>query len=171
MIRAVVAYPSEPTARELVIAGDVIAHPILAAVRLLAAAPDHLGSADERVIDRSPQRAPPERRVDAEEPGREPAQVDTADDAGWVVAVRVGHSKIDVRRFGEILVAAQVSHVAQVAALARLEQRFARVAPEDLAGRLEEDPRVWNKSRHRNPRIVDAIFPAHQVGDDERPVG
>src|SRR5438093_7087991 len=118
MIRAIVAHPREPPPRELVVAGDVIAHPVLAAVRLLATAPDHFGAPDERVIDRALQRTPPKRRVDAEEPGREPAQIDTVDDAGWIVAVGVGQPKIDVGRFRPVLVAAQMSHVADIASLA-----------------------------------------------------
>src|SRR2546425_13107365 len=63
-----------------------------------------------------------------------------------------------------------MSYIAHIAALARLEQRVARVAPEDLASRLEEHPRVWNEARDRNARIVDAIFAAHEVVDDQRPI-
>ena len=92
-----------------------------------------------------------------------------------VVASRVRHAEIDVRVLGEVVIPAQMADVAQLAALRRLEQRRAGLvlaggAVEHLAGRLEEDPRVRNQPRHRNARVVDAVFAADQVLRDQRAI-
>ena len=55
----------EPAASELVVAGDVEAARSLEAVKLIPTDPDPLGSADERVVERSLQRLPPDLRVEA----------------------------------------------------------------------------------------------------------
>ena len=69
------------------------------------------------------------------------------------------------------LVPAEMPHVAQVATLARLEQILTRVSTEDLAGGLEEDPGIRNEPRDGNAGVVDAVFTADEVLDDERPIG
>src|SRR5437660_94681 len=64
-VAAVVPGTHEPAPPELIIAGDVHAGAALQAVLLIAAAPYPLRPADEGVVDRSLQRPPAERRVDA----------------------------------------------------------------------------------------------------------
>src|ERR1700730_2290987 len=56
MIRSIVAHTSKPTARELVIARDVIPESPLQTVRLLTMAPDQFGSAAEGAKDGQPGR-------------------------------------------------------------------------------------------------------------------
>ena len=88
------------------------------------------------------------------------------------MALRVGRAKIEIRRFGDVEIAAQVSDVTQVAGLARLVQlALGGIAAEDLAGRFEEDVADRNQPRHRHARIADAFFAANQVVDDERAIG
>jgi len=94
-------------------------------VELLAIAPDDLAASDELVVNRARQRTPSKRRVDAKEVGRETAEIDTVDDAGGIVAAGIRRAEIDVGRFRQVVVAAQVADVTQVAALARPEQRLA----------------------------------------------
>src|SRR5713226_7582244 len=62
-IRAVVAGTRKPAPSELIVAGHVVAHRLLQAIELVAAAPDPLGPADERMINGPLQRLPPQRRV------------------------------------------------------------------------------------------------------------
>src|SRR5262245_22275523 len=47
-----------PSARQLVLAGDIEARRLLHAVRLIATAPNQLGTADKRAVDRSLQGPP-----------------------------------------------------------------------------------------------------------------
>src|SRR5207244_9023029 len=103
-------------------------------------APDDFRTADKRVVNRALQRPPPERGVGAEEPRGESAEIDPFHDTGRVVTVRDREAEIDIRRFREILVRAEVPDIAHVAALARLEQ-IVRVAAKHLSGRLEKQPR------------------------------
>ena len=86
------------------------------------------------------------------------------------MASRVGNTQIDVGVVGYILIAAQVTNVAQITALARAKQ-VARVAAKHLTGGFEEKPRVRHEPRHRESGIVDAVFAADQVVHDERPIG
>ena len=100
--------------------------------------------------------------------------VGTVDDARGIVAARVRESEIDVAVFRDVLVSAQVSDIAQIAAFARPEQRAlirTRVAAEHLAGCFEEDPGIRNQPRHRKAGVADAVFAAYQVVDHERTVG
>src|SRR5712692_8642071 len=64
-IGAVVASSRKPAPSELIVAGHVVAHRVLSAVELIAAAPDHFGPTDERVVNGPLQRLPPQSRVDS----------------------------------------------------------------------------------------------------------
>src|SRR5438132_11589580 len=167
-IGPVVPRAGEPPARELVIAREIEAHRLLQAVELIAMAPNQLGPADERVVDRPLQRPPPERRVDAVEACREAAHVHVVDDARGVVPARVRKPKIDVAVLGDVLVRAKGTDVAHVAAPAGSKQRvlvWPRIAAEQLTCGLEKDPRVRNQPRDRNARVVDAVLAADQVAN------
>ena len=61
---------------------------------------------------------------------------------------------------GRFVISAQMANVTHVAPLARSEQRLTRIAPEQLSGRLEKQPRIRNQTRHGNARIGDTIFSA-----------
>ena len=90
--------------------------------------------------------------------------------ARGVVAVRVGEAEIDVARLGDVLVAAQMTDEAEIAARARLED-VARVAAEHLARRFEEGPRVRNQPRDRDAGVGDPFFSTKQVLGHQRPIG
>src|SRR4051812_24554372 len=84
-IRAIETDAREPAPRELIIPGHVVAEGSLRSGRLFAITPDNLAARDERAVDRTLQRLPPQRGVDAEEPRREPAQIHAVHDPGRVV--------------------------------------------------------------------------------------
>src|SRR5205807_628830 len=126
----------------------------LHAAELIAPAPDHFRAADERVVDGTLQRLPPQGCVRAEEIRREPACVEAADKAGGVVPVRIRGAKIDVRGFADVLIPTDVADVAQIASFVRMEQILAGVAAEYLPGGLEKKPGVRNQPRQRDSRIV-----------------
>src|SRR3954452_15183961 len=130
-IRAIDARAGEPAASHLVVARHVIPGRLLLTVGLIPPAPDHFRSADERVVDRPLQRPPPHRGVHAEQVGREPPDVHTIADAGSVVAVRVRRPEIEIGRLGNVVIPAQVTDIAQVAALVRLKH-VVRIAAEHL---------------------------------------
>src|SRR5689334_22506447 len=160
-VRPVVAGAGKPAARELVLAGHVEAVAALFAERLLAAAPDDLRAPDERVIDRPLQRPPPHGGIEPGELCDVATGIDSVDDPGIVVTSRIREPEIDVGVLVDVLVSAQMPDVAQVAALARREQ-VPGIAAEHLTGRFEEEPRVRNQARHREPGIVDPVFAADE---------
>ena len=63
-----------------------------------------------------------------------------------------------------------MADVADVAAPRRFEE-IGRIAPEHLTGRFEEDPRVRDQPRHRNPRIVDSVLAADEIARHQRTIG
>src|SRR4051794_28982620 len=85
-LRAVVAAAAKPSPRELVIAREVKAGAVLLSIELLPPTPHHFRAPDERVIDRTLQRPPPQRRVEPAKLRDEPAEVRAVDDAGGVMA-------------------------------------------------------------------------------------
>src|SRR5712692_4364007 len=75
-IGAVVAGTRKPAPPELIVAGHVVAHRLLQAFELIAAAPNYLGPGDERVVNRPLQRLPSQDCVDPEKVRPEAADVD-----------------------------------------------------------------------------------------------
>ena len=86
------------------------------------------------------------------------------------MAASIGHAEVDVARLAEVAVSAEMTDVAQIAALARVED-LVGVAAEYLAGRFEKQPWVRNQPGNRDPRVVDAVLAAHEVPGGERPIG
>src|SRR5262245_51684714 len=70
-VRSVETDAGEPASCKLILTRHVETRCVLDARRLFAPAPDHFGTADERVVDRTLERLPAHRRVDAEQPRRE----------------------------------------------------------------------------------------------------
>src|SRR5919201_2978751 len=101
-IATIVARADEPAPRELVVAGYVHAGAALQAIVLIAAAPHPFGPPDERVIDRSLQRTPAERRVDAVEPGDARPEIRRrAVEQQPIMTARVRRAEIDVAVLGD----------------------------------------------------------------------
>src|SRR5438034_952982 len=109
-LRRVVAHAGEPTLRELILAAGIHAERVAVASLLPAAAPHQLGAPDETAVDRAPQRPIPERRIDAVDARREVG-------AYVVVAVRDRRAEVEVRALRDVTIAAQPSHVSEIAAL------------------------------------------------------
>src|SRR4029077_17234943 len=133
----------KPAPCHLVVAREIRAPRRLYPVELFAPAPDPLGAPGERVIDRSRQRLPFERRIDAVQRRGEAARVQALANAGEVVAARRREPEVDVAVFGDVLVRAQVTDVGQIAGLARMEE-LVRIASIDLTGGFEEQPGIRN---------------------------
>ena len=160
----------EPASAELVVARDVISVRDLQSTALAATAPHDFRTTDERPVNRPSQRPPAKRGIDAVQLRREVSDQLIVAHRVVIVAARDREAEVDVARFGEVLVAAQMADHADVAPGGRPEEGAA-VPAEHLAGGFEEDPPVGNQPRHRNAGVADAIFAAHEVAGDERPVG
>src|SRR5436305_3325628 len=78
-------------------------------------------------------------------------------------------AKIEVRRFREVAKAAQPADVREVLA-ARGAEQLRRLASVDLGGGLQEEDRVDDEAREREPRVGDALLAADEVLVDERPI-
>src|SRR5204862_2873290 len=154
----------------LVVARDVIAVGRLQPAAAVAPAPDDFRSADKRVINRPLQRAPAECRVDAVNRRREIGVRRAAGTKLAVVAARDRKTQIDIARLADVLITAEMADRADVASLNRFEH-VAAVAAKHLAGGLEEYPSVGYEPRHRDAGVADAVFAAHQISGDERPIG
>src|SRR5438874_9488311 len=123
-VAAVVPRAHEPAPPELIIAGDVHAHAALKAVLLIAAAPYPFRPAHEGVIDRSLQRPPAERRVDAVQLSHPRPEVRRrAVEQQSIMTARIRRAEIDVAVLGDVLIRPQMSDVTHLAAPRRLEPR------------------------------------------------
>ena len=76
---------------------------------------------------------------------------------------RIGDAQVQIGRFTNVVVSAQVLSCGDVAALASLKH-VVGIAAEDLRGALEEDPfGRGNNSAERQSGVVDSVFATHQV--------
>ena len=162
--RAVVAGAAEPPARELVVAGHVC-RCCFAARSADRGGSRSLGTSDERVIDRSPQRPPAHRRIDAVEIRREFARVLVVEPQAVLWPRDAGiRGRCCCPR--EVMVRADVPDVADVAALA-VRNSGCSSGPESprkiWPGRLEEHPRIEISLATDIPGIGDPVFAADQV--------
>src|SRR5437667_12699973 len=78
-VGSIVARPGKPSARELVIARDVVPHRFLLTSELVAAAPNHFGPTDEGMIDGPLHRPPSKRGVDSVQLRRKASDVHAVD--------------------------------------------------------------------------------------------
>src|SRR5262245_5773067 len=83
--RPAVARACKPSPRELVVTRYVVAERVLTASGLLAAAPQHLGAAEERVVNRALQRPPANGGINAPQVRHEAPLIDLVYDPGRVV--------------------------------------------------------------------------------------
>src|SRR4029453_506930 len=102
VVRPVVAGAAEPPSGELILSGQVITERVLLSAWLLAPTPDQLRSADERAVNGSLERTPPQRGVDAIELGRELPQVHPSEHTRRIVATRVRGAEIDIGVLREV---------------------------------------------------------------------
>src|SRR5207302_466881 len=160
MIRSIVAATNKPAACELIISGDVISEGPLQTIRLLTAAPNQFRSADKGSINGAAKRLVPNSGIHAKELSGETPEVDIIHNPRRIVRSRVGRTEVEIGALCDVLIAAQMPEIRQVAALARLEQILAGVSPEDLPRRLQKHIRNWNQPRNGDARIVDAVLPA-----------
>ena len=108
----------EPSAAQLIVTGHVEPRGILASCRLLALTPDDFRASDERGIDGTPQRTPPHGRIESNQLGRKLPFIHAIHNSRRVVTEGIRSGDVDVGRLAEILVAANVADVAEIASLA-----------------------------------------------------
>src|SRR4029079_16507183 len=85
-----------------------------------------------------------------------------------VVAVRERASEVEVRRFAQIAVGADVPDVGEIGSLRGLEDR--RLSREDLASQFEEGAVVGEEPRDGNAGIGETILSTEQILGHERAV-
>src|SRR5205085_2095845 len=107
-IRPIVTSSEKPAPLELIFAGCKHAKGTLFKRLLLTLAPDELTTSHERVVNRPTQRLPTQGCVNS---------IQTSDEvrAQFVVSAGIRGPDLKVRRFGQILVTAQMCHRADVA--------------------------------------------------------
>src|SRR5262249_13411686 len=144
-------------------AEGVLCLKIIGGGELIARAPDKLAPEENGVVDGAAQGFPAERGVRAIERGQELG-------ADLIMAARVRCAEIEVHRFVQILVSAQVADNADALAAGGGEY-IGRIAAEDLRWALGEPFfRPLQEARQGEAGIVDAILPAHEIVGDKRPV-
>ena len=82
---------------------------------------------------------------------------------GVVMPVRERGAEIEVRVLGDVVISAHVADIREIAAGGRAEDLG--LAAIDLAGRLEEEPRVQNQLRDRDAAVGDAFLAAERLRD------
>src|SRR4029453_11581420 len=102
-----------PAARELILTAAIHPERVDRAGALIAVAPEQFGPADEAGINRALERAIPHGRVEREQLRREVGP-------GIVVPVRERPANIEVGRFGDVAIASDATHPADLAPLVRL---------------------------------------------------
>src|SRR5262245_57417793 len=115
------------------------------------------------MVDGAAQWLPPESGVGAVDVGQEILWVERRVDAGVVVAPGVGSAKVDVRRFAEVAVEANMAYHADVLALV-CGENIRRIAAVNLSGALQE-PVLWRRqeTRERNAGVIDPVFAANKI--------
>src|SRR5436309_2277850 len=109
-VGVIVASTQKPAAPQLIIRRSIVSESFLSRGQLLAIAPDELAAADEGVVNRAAQRLPAQRGIDSVELGKKVrAQI--------IVAACVRNAQIQVRRFIDIAITAQMGDGAHIAAL------------------------------------------------------
>src|ERR1700730_19143227 len=134
---------------------------------LIARAPEQLRAEQEILINGATQWLPAEGSVRSVQVGEETG---TGVEPQVAVTSRIGKAEIEVGRFGQIRVAAEVADDAQI--LAPVGHKHGRgIAAKDLRGALEE-PFLGGgkKAGDREAGIVDAVFPANEIVGRERTV-
>ena len=81
-----------------------------------------------------------------------------------------GSPEIDVGGLADVAEPAQAPHVCQVATLGGSEE-IPRLPAVHLGRGLQEQDRIDDQAREREPGVVDAVLAAHQVLGHERAVG
>ena len=152
----------EPAARELILEVAVGAESIHRGPETLAAAPHELGPPEEMGVDGAPQGPVAERRVGPKEAGRRGV-------GRAIVPVSDGTAEVDVDGLREVLVSAEVPHVGRGRPAAGAA-KISRLAAEDLAGRLQEEPGVRDQVGDRDPGVGHAVFAAEETLAHEGPV-
>src|SRR5262249_34256839 len=165
---AVKAATHGPTAVQTIVDGGIQAEGALCLKtidggELITRAPDQLAPEENGVVDGAAQGFPAERGVRAIERGQEAG-------AEFIMAARVRCAEIEVRRFVQIFVSAQVADNADALAAVGGED-VGRIAAEYLRGALEEPVfRRLQEARQGEAGVVDAVLPAHEIVGDKRPV-
>src|SRR5262249_30057758 len=165
---AVKAATHSPAAVQTIVDGGIQAEgalclKIIGGGELIRRAPDQLVPEENGVVDGAAQGFPAERSVGAIERGQEVG-------AEFIMAARVRCAEIEVHRFVQILVSAQVADNADALAAVGGED-IGRIAAEDLRGALEEPfVRPLQEARQGEAGIVYAILPAHEVVGYKGPV-
>src|SRR6266436_2485073 len=137
---------------------------------LVARAPEEFIAEQEGVINGATQGFPTECGIGAIEIGEETGRIESAADAGTVMAAGIGHTEIEIGGFAEIAVSAEMANNAEVLAARSLEQ-IVGIATKNLGRPLEKPVfRRGQETRQGEASIVDAVFTADEIIGDERPI-
>src|SRR5215468_1288217 len=126
--------------------------------KLVAIAPEKFGAEKERFVNCAAQRLPAERRVRTIKIGGEVFRIECGVNSSIVVAAGVRNPEIDVRRFGQVAIGAQMADDANVLPAVGTEN-IAGVAAIDL-GRAFGEP-IFGRGQETSKRdscVIYAIF-------------
>src|SRR6267143_396036 len=135
---------------------------------LVAGAPEKFVAKQEGVVDRAAQRLPTESGVGGVKIGEETGRIESGADAGIVVAAGIGHTEVEIGRFAEVAVGAEVADNTEVLAAPCLEQ-IVGIAAKNLSRPLKKPVfRRRQETRQGESGIINTVFTADEIVGHER---